>query len=362
MMRVMKSAALVAALVMIGGAARGDQPRSSAPAVSTQAQSELPGSRAPDQSAQNARPWVTGVPQREQKAATDLFREGNALLKESLFVQAAAKYREALSHWNHPGIHYNLALALLNLDQPIEVYNHLEAALKYGPAPLDTDKFDHANRYRALIEKQLARIDIRCDKPAGAIVSMDGTRVFMAPGHYEGLVRVGPHTIVAERKGFVGVQKTPTLPPGETTKIELRLFTAEQLPRYKPRWPIYVPIAVLAAGVGAAGVGGILNWQATESFKAYDRGVSSCSLGSATGGCMPNGALAGKRSAGDAMQGSAFALYGIGAALVAAGGVLLYMDRARPYHVEQGETAQPPVVVAPVLGSSGGGATVTVRF
>ena len=352
----MKCAALFAALMVVGPAARGDEPRSSAPAVSAQAQSELPGSRTA------GRPWVAGVSAKEQKAALDLFREGNALLKESLFVQAAAKYREALSHWNHPGIHYNLALALLNLDQPIEVYNHLEAALKYGPAPLDADKFDHANRYSALIEKQLARIDIRCEKPAGAVVTMDGSRLFIAPGRYEGLVRVGQHTVVAERRGYVGVQQTPTLPPAETTKIELRMFTAEQLTRYKRRWPIYVPVAVLAAGVVAAGIGGILNWQATESFKSYDSGVTSCSVGSATGGCMPNGALADKKSAGNAEQGSAFALYAIGAGLVAAGGVLLYMDRARPYHVEQGETAQPPVVVAPVLSQTGGGATVTVRF
>ncbi|MDB4969070.1 MAG: hypothetical protein JWN44_4759 [Myxococcales bacterium] len=356
----MKSAALLAALLAIGLPARGDEPRSSAPAVSTQAQSELPGSRAPERSL--GRPWVLGVAQGEQKAAIDLFREGNALLKESLFVQAAAKYREALSHWNHPGIHYNLALALLNLDQPIEVYRHLEAALKYGAAPLDADKFEHANRYRALISRQLARIDIRCDKPSGAIVTMDGTRLFIAPGRYEDLVRVGQHTIVAERRGYVGVQKTPTLPPGETTKIELRMFTAEQLTHYKRRWPIYVPITVLAAGLVAAGVGGILQWQASESFKAYDRGIGSCSLGSVTGGCMPDAALGGKRSAGDAMQGSAFAFYAVGAGLLAAGGVLMYMDRARPYHVEEGETAQPPIVVAPVVSSNAGGATITVRF
>ena len=81
-----------------------------------------------------------------------------------------------------------------------------------------------------------------------------------------------------------------------------------------------------------------------------------------TGGCTPNGSLAGKRSAGDAMQGSAFAFYAVGAGLIAAGGVLTYLNRARPYHVEEGETAQPPVVVAPVVSSNAAGATVTVRF
>ena len=354
MTKSIRGAALVAALIAIAPPARGDEPR--APAVSTQAQSELPGSRAV------GRPWVVGVSSKEQKAALDLFREGNALLKESLFVQAAAKYREALSHWNHPGIHYNLALALLNLDQPIEVYKHLEEALKYGPAPLDADKFDHANRYRALIEKQLAHIEITCDKPAGAVVTMDGQRLFLAPGRYEGLVRVGQHTVVAQHRGYVSVQKSPTLPPGEKTKIDVRMFTAEQLTRYKRRWPLYVPLTVLAAGVLAAGVGGILQWQASESFKAYDRGIVSCSLGSMTGGCTPNGSLASKRSAGDAMQGTAFAFYAVGAGLVAAGAVLTYLDRARPYHVEEGETAQPPVVVAPVVSSNAAGATVTVRF
>ena len=349
---------MVAVLMLSGSPARADRPgadQSRAPAVSAQAQSELPGSRAAE------RPWVRGVPAAEQKAALDLFREANALLKESLFVQAAAKYREALGHWNHPGIHYNLALALLNLDQPVEVYRQLEAALIYGPAPLDADKFEHANRYRALIEKQLARIDVRCEQ-SGAVVTMDGVRLFVAPGHYEGLVRVGPHTVVAERRGFVSVQKTPTLPPGETTKLDLRLFTAEQLTRYKRRWSLYMPVAVLAAGVVVAGVGGILQWQASESFKSYDRGIGSCSLGSVTGGCTPPGSLADKRSAGEAMQGTAFAFYGVGAALVAAGGVLAYMNRARPYHLEEGETASPPVIVAPVVSSSAAGATVTVRF
>jgi hypothetical protein len=341
---------------MLGSAARGDQPQSKPPTVSTQAQSELPGSRAGE------RPWSIGVSPADQKIATDLFREGNALLKESLFVQAAAKYREALSHWNHPGVHYNMALALLNLDQPIEVYKHLEAAIKYGAAPLDTDKFDHANRYRALVEKQLARIEIRCDKPAGAVVTLDGNRLFVAPGRYEGLARVGQHSVVAELRGYITVQKTALLPPAETTKIELKMFTAEQLTRYKRRWAFSMPIVVLVAGVVAAGVGGILQWQATEAFKSYDNAITGCSTGSATGGCTPSSSIAGKRSTGDAMQDSAFALYGVGAGLVVVGGVLAYLNRARPYHVQENETAQPPVTVAPMLGANGGGATVSVRF
>ena len=103
------------------------------------------------------RPWAKGVPQAKQEKAFALFRDGNSALKESLFVKAAQIYREALQSWDHPAIHYNLALALVNLDQPLETHEHLLAALKYGAAPLDSDKYEQALRYRALVEKQLAK-------------------------------------------------------------------------------------------------------------------------------------------------------------------------------------------------------------
>jgi alanyl-tRNA synthetase len=82
-------------------------------------------------------------------------------------------YREALGKWDHPAIHYNMALALLNLDQPVETYEHFVSALKYGQEPLDSDKFDQANRYKSLLEKQLAGVDIRCNME-GATVKLDG--------------------------------------------------------------------------------------------------------------------------------------------------------------------------------------------
>jgi hypothetical protein len=324
-----------------------------APSSPTQPQADLHKSQSTD------RPWVKGVSQAEQSAAVALFHEGNSLLKESLFVQAAAKYREALRHWDHPGIHYNLALALLNLDQPVEVYTHLEEAVKYGPLPLDIDKFDHATRYRALIEKELARVDVTCAQK-GALVTMDGQKLFLAPGHYEALVRAGQHTMVATKSGFVTVEKSPTLPPGEKTTIDLHLFTAEQLTRYKRRWSQAVPVAVLVTGIVVAGAGGIMHWQANEQFKQFDSGIVMCSVGSPNGGCTPNGSLAGKRTTGNALQASAFTAYGLGAAVVAVGGVLMYLNRGRPYHVEGDVTG--PVSVAPVVGPGAAGLMATVRY
>jgi tetratricopeptide (TPR) repeat protein len=313
-------------------------------------------------SSTNERPWAKSVSPSEQRIATELFREGNGLLKESLFVQAAAKYREALSHWDHPGIHYNLALALLNLDQPVEVYQQLEEAMKYGHAPLDADKYDHASRYKNLIEKQLARYEIVCTEP-GTVVSLDGRVLFTAPGQKEGLVRVGQHTIVGEKQGFVTANKTPLLPPGQKTVIHLKMYTADELTAYKRRWSVAMPWSILAAGIVVAGVGGILHWQASDQYGAYDRGITSCAMGNpSTGGCTPGPSISDHKSTGDALQDVAYAAYGIGGALVVTGGVLAYLNRAKPYRVNPEADTGPKVTLLPSFGRDGAGVVSIVRF
>lgn len=339
-------ALLVAAAVALAAPARAQTPPPRPPA-----QAELGGE-------QTARPWAKGVSAQNQKTAVELFREGNGLLKESLFVQAAEKYREALRYWDHPGIHFNLALALLNLDQPVEVFRQLEQAMKYGPAPLDADKFEHAGRYKALIEKQLARVEVRCDSP-GASVTLDGRPLFTAPGRYEGLVRAGQHTIVATRSGFVTTQKTPILAAGLRAQIDLPLYTAEELTHYRRRWSAWIPWTVLGAGVALAGAGGIMHWRAAEAYRQFDRGVTTCSQGSANGGCVPDGALAGKRATADDLQVGAFVGYGLGGAALAAGAVLAYLNRARPYRVSPDADK---LALAPLVNPNGGGLVATIRF
>src|SRR5258707_3627097 len=113
------------------------------------------------------------VSEANERAASVAFQQANDQLNDGFFVKAADKYREALSHWDHPAIHYNLALALINLDQPIEVFDELNKAIAYGEEPLEKDKYDHAKDYLKLVEGQLADIEVSGDKP-GAKVSVDG--------------------------------------------------------------------------------------------------------------------------------------------------------------------------------------------
>ncbi|MFP2899129.1 hypothetical protein [Corallococcus sp. 4LFB] len=300
------------------------------------------------------RPWAKGISRADQDASLALFGEGNALLKESIFVQAVEKYRQALARWDHPAIHYNLALALMNLDQPVEVHEHLVAALRFGPAPLEKEKFEYARNYKTLVEKQLARVDITCATP-GATVTMDGQPLFVAPGRYEGLVRPGAHSIVATMTGFEPSDQSRTLLPGETTTLDLKLFTSDDLIRYKRRWSAAMPWLVMGAGVAVAGGSAFLHLQSRDHFRAFESGIAEC------GGCVPPTAVADERSQGNLMQTGAIAGYAVGGAVLVTGAVLAVLNQPKPYRIEPGQEAA-TVQVTPLLGAGSGGAVATFRF
>ncbi|WP_223638718.1 hypothetical protein [Corallococcus sp. EGB] len=319
-----------------------------------QASSALEGSTAGAPEGSEERPWAKGIPKADQDAALALFAEGNVLLKESIFVRAVEKYRLALARWDHPAIHYNLALALMNLDQPVEVHEHLVAALRFGPAPLEKEKFEYARNYKTLVERQLARVDITCATP-GATVTMDGQTLFVAPGRYEGLVRPGAHSIVATMAGFVPSDQSRTLLPGETTTLDLRLFTSDDLIRYKRRWSAAMPWLVMGAGVAVAGGSAFLHSQSRDHFRAFESGIAEC------GGCVPPTAVANERSQGNLMQSGAIAGYAVGGAVIVTGAVLAVLNQPKPYRIDPGQEAA-TVQVTPLLGAGSGGAVATFRF
>src|SRR5687768_13823121 len=129
---------------------------------------------------EDSRPWAKGVSPDQQRKALALFNEANGMLRDALFPKAAEKYREALAHWDHPAIHYNLALALVNLDQPVEMHAELEKALVHGPAPLGEDKFARAKDFKVLVEKQLATVEYSVTVE-GAVLLFDGKEVLKGP-------------------------------------------------------------------------------------------------------------------------------------------------------------------------------------
>ncbi|MFY0528447.1 hypothetical protein ACN28I_36575 [Archangium gephyra] len=301
------------------------------------------------------RPWAKGVSPEQQQAAMALFQSANALLKESVFVQAVEKYRAALEAWKHPAIHYNLALALMNLDQPVEVHEQLVEALRYGPAPLENEKYEYARNYKTLMERQLARVDISCDTP-GATVTLDGQTLFVAPGRYSGLVRPGAHSIVATKQGFLPTDQSRTLLPGETAALQLKMFTSDDLIEYRRKWAAWMPWVVAGAGVAVGAGSGWLHLQARDSLRVLDAGVTQC------GGCFLTPTLDSTLTRGNTYQALAIGGYAVGGAALLTGAVLVYLNQPQPFQVDPNQKKVEVVGVAPLIGGGTGGILTTFRF
>ncbi|HYD40402.1 MAG TPA: hypothetical protein VEB43_06195 [Anaeromyxobacter sp.] len=312
--------------------------------------------------------WSHGVPEAERRAAEVLFLEGNKLLRESLTLLAVSKYREALTHWNHPNIHFNLAIALMSMDQPVETYEHLQQATRYGAKPLAEERFHHARNYLALLEKQLARVELRCDVPEG-VVELDGHQLFATPGEWNGLVRAGRHTVVARRDGYVTNQAVRVFEGGQTVRLQLQLKTLAQLTETKRRWSAWKPWAVVGGGATVLGAGAALLVGGNEKIRQYDR-QSKLECREEEGFCTSEPpALARLRKDGRVMQRAGVVAGAAGGAVLVTGAILVFANRGRSHvrtydEIEGAAPAPPPprVEISPLVTPDAPGLAVRLRF
>jgi hypothetical protein len=316
------------------------------------------------------RPWNMGVTEQRQTAARAHLKEGNALLKNSQFREAAERYRQGLSEWDHPGLHFNLALALINLDdQPVELYEQLQMAVRYGAAPLGDEKYERAKDSLKLAKKQIAEIDVRCDV-RGAVVVLDGSkelfRVGDTPGQWKGFLVPGLHTVTAAKDGFATTERSKVLLPGQPAVFTLKLYKADELIGYRRRWPLWRPVAVTVAGVALLAVGGVMTLEARDRFNAFD----AYSANSCAAGCQDDPELARLQSEANRFKMVGAFLYAAGGVAVAAGVALLVVDRAVPYQVNpdvdrmdgKGVALARFPAVTPWLGIGNAGVLGTWRF
>jgi hypothetical protein len=349
----------VVAVVMLAGAratAQGQEPQD------VDLASESHATAGATAGAAAAVPWAEGVPYEVQEKARDLFMEGNVLLRDTLFAAAATKYEQAIALWAHPGFHYNMALARIHLDQPILAYESMRQAVEHGPAPLGQDRHDHARSYLQLLRNQLAEIEVVCDQ-AGAQVSLDGKPLFVAPGRYQGLVEPGGHQVVASGEGRIPATEEVVLAPGERAQVAIAPLYLRV--REQRRWATWKPWAVAGAGAAVALLGGALQWSAGREVGAFERGLGDlgCSGenpadGSMRGDCETvelGGADAAPWRSATWQQRAAVTAYAVGGAVVAAGAVLLVLNRGQAVR-EYVEQPQAWFMVAP------GQAGVAARF
>jgi hypothetical protein len=290
------------------------------------------------------RPWAKGVPDEAQKKALTLFDEGNTLFENSDHAAALGKYREALSVWDHPAIRYNVAVTLINLDQPLAAHDNLELSLRYGAAPFDAETYQQALTYRKLLRGQLAELRVRCGE-SGADVALDGATLFVAPGEASRWVLPGLHQLVARKPGFLSETRSLSLLPGKPAEETLALQDIGTLPtRMVRRWPVWKPWAVVGGGALLAAVAVPILLDAKSNVDAYDAGVrSSCPSGCQTGTLQQ--AVLDARSRAHVEDVVAISLLSVGGAVVASGVALAILNLPHAVPADEGtRTAVAPIV------------------
>jgi hypothetical protein len=297
------------------------------------------------------RPWAEGVPQAKQDEALLIYEEANKLFEDSQHAAALARYRAALEVWDHPAIHYNAAVALIYLDQPLAAYDQLEAALRYGTAPFNADTYQQALTYQKLLRGQLAELKVACPEP-GAEVALDGRPLFVGPGEATRRLLPGPHQLVARKPVFLTETRTLSLLPGKPASETLRLQDIRTLPtKTVRRWPMWKPFTVVGAGLVVAAIGVPFYLDAKSSFDTYDKEVKRLCAGSQ--GCAQGTIETTSPWAIDARnRGSvenivALSLFSVGAAAAATGLALAILNQPRVVPWGDAPRAQLLPVISP---------------
>jgi hypothetical protein len=293
------------------------------------------------------RPWATGVSDAEQEVARGLYLEGNAEFMESRFARALAKYRDALRHWDHPAIHFNVAICLINLDQLVEASDELERSLAYGAAPLGQEAYAQSTTYRKLLGGQLAHVTATCSVP-GSVITLDGKYLFTAPGNAKLNLLPGEHQLAAIKPGLRTAFKTFVAAPGKQAVYDL-----QPLPELDPPYWQYWK-HVLGAGGALATAGAVTYLWARSNMKDFDeafqeRCPDGCDAETARGL-----AVNAKRDEALMKQTVAFSLWAGGGAAVLTGVLGLILDRPRV----RAEASR----AVPVVGAVPGGATVALGW
>ena len=271
-------------------------------------------------------PWKAGVPVDKQNAALALYKEGNEFFNKNEFKEALEKYVQALAIWDHPAIRYNAAVCLINLDKPLEAYEDLEAALRFGDAPIGADIFREGLNYKKLLAPRIAEVDVTTKDDAR--VTLDGQAVRDSAGTTERHVLSGDHQIVAEKPGYQTETRPLHVNGGERVTIVIDLHPLAKTGELHRRFPKWVPWTVLGVGGAVALAGLPLMLGASSAFDRYDNGVTA----NCPSGCPPSplpSQYGSDRSHGKLLEALGYTAFGVGGALVASTFALIAINQPR---------------------------------
>jgi tetratricopeptide (TPR) repeat protein len=288
-------------------------------------------------------PWRVGVTPERMQAAKKLLDEGNELLLARDWPAALTKYQAAIQQWDHPGIRFNVVKCLVQLDRTLEAVDNLEAALKYGAAPLDETVYGEALAYQKMLANQVSTVAVECTQP-GVDIRLDGQSLGACPGTNQRRVLPGPHQVVAKKSGFLTHTVDVVVLGGKTQKAVVTLDPLGTSGKVVHRWSTWVPWAVVGAGVLAGGLGGLSQAWAVSNRDAYHESLIPC--GDDELGC-PMGYQQGLKDRAKLENGLAIGLFVTAGVAIVTGGTMLYMNRGRTVYTKQTEKIEPTASVTP---------------
>jgi tetratricopeptide (TPR) repeat protein len=223
-------------------------------------------------------PWYKGVSKATRTQVSAMFEKGNTYFEQNEYTKAAEIYFEAVKLWNHPGIQFNLAVSLMNLDRPLEAHEHLEAALEFGPSGLEKTRYQEAQTYKRLLEGRLVVVTVETTQD-GVDVTLDGKRIQSGKGRAEIIVLPGAHALVATKRGYETVTKNLTFIGGTPDTEKLTLAPKIVVTHRYRGW---VPWTVVGTGLGVGLLGGGAIWLAHRHEQRYeDQFAAACPEGCA---------------------------------------------------------------------------------
>ena len=296
-------------------------------------------------------PWDSARSPADRDKANTLFGEANELYGKGAHRAAVDKYKQALALWDHPSIHFNMAVALIRLDRILEAADELDTALKYGDEPFSPEEYAQVLEKKRLVRARVGDITVSCAQEDVQVL-LDARPWFTCPGTRTQRVLADEHLVVGEATGFATYSHRVRLTGGasEMLKLELRSFDDGATYEYPtPRW---IPWTIAGAGAAIV-VGGFGMWIAardqTESFEqAFER---ECPNRCETD-LSDHPALRDQRDSAALKSDIATAMFVGGGAVVVAGTVWAILNRPR--------RVSPSVEVAPT--ADGAQAMIRGRF
>lgn len=303
------------------------------------------------------RPWAAGITPEARETALASFRAGNAHFADKEYAAAVVSYREALTHWDHPAVHGNLAVALVHLDDPLEAYEQVRLALRYGAEPFEPNVYEQLTTSQKLLEGQLATVEIVCDVD-GAEVALDGAGVLGGKGAALSMIRVGPHQVVASKPAHLTFTHRFNALPRQTVRIEVKLVPLREAGGYERRWASWKPWSAVGAGAALVLLAVPLELAAQNNIDGYEQEIArSCPHGCNSADLPP--AVRDLATRGRWQSRVAVSALITGGVVAAAGAYLVYENRLRRVRLDESGRR---VSAAPQLFRRGAGVAVLGRF